>query len=142
MSTWRKIDQPWCNWPSKPKAIIEMIGGSYLATTPNISYRLFFDLLIKRNVAIHAWSYVPSFDHQKQANEAWKGFRECKSKLESRIGMEVSNSIRIGHSLGSKLHLISPDGGRKSNLFVGISFNNYKVDSSIPLIGKSSFINT
>ena len=45
--------------------------------------------------------------------------------------------IRIGHSLGCKLHLIAPDGGRKSNSFIGLSFNNFKIDKSIPFLSKA-----
>ena len=136
MSNWRKIDQTWCNWPSQPKALIEMIGGSYLAATPNISYKILLESLSNRNFAVHAWSYIPGFDHQAQANEAWKALRKCRLKLESRIGTKSYIPIRLGHSLGCKLHLIAPDGGRKSKLFIGISFNNFKADSSIPILGK------
>ena len=125
MVKWRKIEKTWCSWPSKPSALIEMIGGSYLAATPNISYKTLLNCLSQRNIAIHAWSYIPSLDHQAQANEAWKDLRDCRLKLEARIGKISYEPIRIGHSLGCKLHLIAPDGGRKSKLFIGISFNNF-----------------
>ena len=109
MTNWRKIDQTWCSWPSKPTALIEMIGGSYLAATPNISYKTLLNSLSQKNIAIHAWSYIPSLDHQAQANEAWKDLRKCRLKLESRIGNISYEPIRLGHSLGCKLHLIAPD---------------------------------
>ena len=50
-----------------------------------------------------------------------------------RIGDTIP-SIRIGHSLGCKLHLISPDGGRNCEKFVSISFNNFSAGRSIPLL--------
>ncbi len=136
MTNWRKINQTWCSWPSKPKALIEMIGGSYLAASPNITYKRLLERLVEKNIAIHAWSYIPGLDHQAQANEAWKEFRQCRLKLESRIGETSYNPIRLGHSLGCKLHLIAPDGGRKSKSFIGLSFNNYKADKSIPILSK------
>ncbi|KGG15091.1 MULTISPECIES: DUF1350 family protein [unclassified Prochlorococcus] len=136
MARWRKVGQTWCNWPPQPKELIEMIGGSYLAAAPNISYQNLLNGLIERNFAIHAWSYVPSFDHQTQANKAWKELRECRLKLEERLGGKTYQPIRLGHSLGCKLHLISPDRGRRSKLFIGISFNNYKADKSIPMLKK------
>ena len=138
MANWRKIDNTWCRWPSKPIALVEMIGGSYLGISPNISYKRLLEALSKKNIAIHAWNYIPGFDHQAQANEAWKEFRECRIKLESRIGIKSYKPIRIGHSLGCKLHLISPDRGRISKLFIGLSFNNFKADKSIPLLRKMS----
>ncbi len=136
MAKWRKIGQTWCNWPSKPTALIELIGGSYLSATPHISYKILLNALIRKNIAIHAWSYIPSLDHQTQANEAWKDLRKCRLKLESRIGDISYEPVRLGHSLGCKLHLIAPDGGRKSKSFIGLSFNNYKIEKSIPLISK------
>ena len=76
MTQWRKINRTWCIWPSRPKELIEMIGGSYLGISPNISYKRLLEGLGKKNIAIHAWNYIPGFDHQAQANEAWKEFRE------------------------------------------------------------------
>ena len=46
--------------------------------------------------------------------------------------------IRLGHSLGCKLHLLAPDGGRKCDGLVAISFNNFKADKSIPLLREMS----
>ena len=57
--------------------------------------------------------------------------------LEKRVGL-ITKSIRLGHSLGCKLHLLSPDGGRNSDGLVAISFNNFKADKSIPLLKKMS----
>ena len=135
MTRWRYINQTWCNWPAKPIGLIEMIGGSYLSASPHISYKRLLEGLSRKNLAIHAWSYVPSFDHQSQANEAWKSFRICKKKLEERISIRM-NSLRLGHSLGCKLHLLSPDGGRNSNALVSLSFNNFNAAKSIPMLGK------
>ena len=53
--------------------------------------------------------------------------------LSKRIGVAIP-SIRIGHSLGCKLHLISPDGGRNCDKFISISFNNFSANKSIPLL--------
>ncbi len=136
MAKWLRLDQTWCSWPSKPTALIEMIGGSYLAASPNISYKRLLNALRKKNIAIHAWSYIPSLDHQAQANEAWKGLRKCRLKLQERMGSSDFNPIRLGHSLGCKLHLIAPDCGRKCKSFIGLSFNNYNADKSIPILGK------
>ena len=135
MPTWRKQNQTICSWPSNPEGLIEMIGGSYLSATPQISYRYLLESLLRKNLAVHAWKYVPGFDHQAQANEAWKNFRECREKLESRIGGKYE-PIRLGHSLGCKLHLLAPDGGRNSKSLIALSFNNFNADKSIPMLGK------
>ncbi len=137
MSRWRRINRTWCNWPSRPIGLIEMIGGSYLATTPTISYKRLLESLVNRNLAVHAWSYVPSLDHQSQSNQAWKEFRILREKLKERTG-NLPSSIRIGHSLGCKLHLIAPDRGRNSKGLIALSFNNFKASNSIPMLGKLS----
>ncbi len=44
-----------CYWPSNPKKIVEFIGGSYLASKPDLTYRRFIESLINRNYAVHAY---------------------------------------------------------------------------------------
>ena len=112
-----------------------MIGGSYLASSPQITYKRLLEGLFNKNLAIHTWRYIPGFDHQLHANQAWKNFRICKKQLELRIG-ETLQTIRVGHSLGCKLHLLSPDLGRNSKSLITLSFNNFKADKSIPMLGK------
>ncbi len=135
MHKWRLIKQTWCSWPSRPIGIIEMIGGSYLSTTPHISYKVLLEGLIKKQIAVHTWRYIPGLDHQSQANKAWLDFRICKQKLEGRVG-KLPAPLRIGHSLGCKLHLLAPDLGRNSQAFIGLSFNNFNANQSIPMLNK------
>ena len=134
MSTWRRLGDCWSLWPSQPWAVVEFLGGSYLAATPQISYRRLLEGLASRGLAVHAWSYVPGFDHQLQARQAWTAMRTCRSRLEARVGKKLE-VLRVGHSLGCKLHLLAPDGGRGSKRLVALSFNNFTADQSIPLLG-------
>ncbi len=137
MTRWRSIGKVWCSWPAQPKGLIELIGGSYLSATPHICYKRLLEGLIDNGFAIHAWRYIPGFDHQAQANDAWRNFRLSREKLKLRIGVGFK-PIRLGHSLGCKLHLLAPDGGRNSQSLIAISFNNFKADQSIPMIRKVS----
>ena len=134
MSTWRRLGDCWSLWPSQPWAVVEFLGGSYLAATPQISYRRLLEGLASRGLAVHAWSYVPGFDHQLQARQAWTAMRTCRARLEARLGQKLE-VLRVGHSLGCKLHLLAPDGGRGSKRLVALSFNNFTADQSIPLLG-------
>ena len=122
-----------CYWPSNPKKIVEFIGGSYLATRPDFAYKRFIENLLKKNYAVHAYRYVPQFDHQEISFKAWKDFKSCKEVLFKRLSKELK-IVRVGHSLGCKLHLISPDGGRNCEKFISISFNNFSANKSIPLL--------
>ena len=137
MITVRRIGDVFCQWPSRPVGLIEIIGGSYISIKPEVTYKRLISGLLQRNFAVHSWSYIPNFDHQIQANHAWKQFRLSRKILEQRVGL-IQKSIRLGHSLGCKLHLLAPDGGRNCNGLVAISFNNFKADKSIPMLKKMS----
>ena len=39
-----------CYWPSNPKKIVEFIGGSYLASKPDLTYRRFIESLINKTM--------------------------------------------------------------------------------------------
>ncbi len=134
MNSWRQQGNLWQLRPNRPQALVEFIGGSYLAATPQLSYRRLLEDLAQLNIAVHAWAYVPGFDHQALAREAWSELREARRRLIERSG-SLPPSLRLGHSLGCKLLLLAPDGGRGSNSLVALSFNNFAADRSIPLLG-------
>ncbi|MFN9630216.1 MAG: DUF1350 family protein [Cyanobacteriota bacterium] len=113
--------------------LVEFIGGSYLATTPHISYRRLLEALVARGWRLRAWSYVPGFDHQSQANEAWRAFRQAREQTPLPTGKPV---VRLGHSLGCKLHLLAPDNGRGCSGMAALSFNNFSAERSVPLLGE------
>ena len=48
-----------CYWPSNPKKIVGFIGGSYLASKPDLTYKRFIESLINKNYAVHAYKYTP-----------------------------------------------------------------------------------
>ena len=137
MNTFRYISDVSCQWPSRPIGLIELIGGSYISIKPEVTYKRLISGFLQRNFAVHSWCYIPNFDHQLQANHAWKQFRQSRKILEKRVGLKPK-LIKLGHSLGCKLHLLAPDGGRNCDGLVAISFNNFKADKSIPLLRKMS----
>ncbi len=137
MTNIRRISDVVCQWPSRPVGLIEIIGGSYISIKPEVTYKRLILGLLHKNFAVHSWSYIPNFDHQTQANHAWKQFHLSRKIIERRVGL-IPRSIRLGHSLGCKLHLLAPDGGRNCNGLVAISFNNFKAGKSIPMLRKMS----
>ncbi len=128
-----------------PVGVVEFIGGTVLAASPQLSYRRLLEALALRGLLVRAWSYVPGFDHQAQATEAWRCFRSARSTATATGSgpamatgaVTASGSLpvlRLGHSLGCKLHLLAPDGGRGCRGLVAMSFNNFSADRSIPLL--------
>ncbi len=131
---WRQRGELWELGPdagSQQRGLIEFIGGSYLAATPQLSYRRLLETLAFRGWGIHAWSYVPGFDHQAQANNAWRLFRQARA-----AGPSDGPLLRLGHSLGCKLHLLAPDGGRGCQALVALAFNNFSAERSVPLLAE------
>ena len=140
MAPWQQRDKLWCVEPSgSPRGLIEFIGGSYLAASPQLSYRRLLEALATQGWRVHAWSYVPGFDHQAQANEAWRQFRLSRAGdgalLEPAAATQLP-VVRLGHSLGCKLHLLAPDGGRRNAALVALCFNNFSAERSIPLLAE------
>ena len=125
---WRQRGSLWILKPANPLGCVAFIGGSYLAATPQLSYRRLLEALARQGLEIHAWSYVPGFDHQAQANEAWRLFRAARP--------EALPALRLGHSLGCKLHLLAPDNGRGCSGLVALSFNNFSAERSVPLLAE------
>jgi hypothetical protein len=142
---WRQQGSLWLLQPTTPseRGLIEFIGGSYLAATPQLSYRRLLEALASRGWRVHAWSYVPGFDHQSQANEAWKTFRRIREQLglvasghsrpSNPAGLKL---MRMGHSLGCKLHLLAPDAGRSAHGLVALAFNNFSAERSVPFLAE------
>lgn len=129
---WRQRGSLWCLEPrGSGRGLVEFIGGSYLAATPQLSYRRLLEDLAAAGWAVRAWSYVPGFDHQSQANEAWRAFRAANAG-----DNPGQPRLRLGHSLGCKLHLLAPDGGRNSCGLVAMSFNNFSAERSVPLLAE------
>ena len=129
MTRWRQRGDIWELEPAAlERGTLEFIGGSYLAASPQLSYRRLLEALASLGWRVRAWSYVPGFDHQDQANLAWRRFRQLR-------GAEGA-VLRLGHSLGCKLHLLAPDGGRGSSALVALSFNNFSAERSIPLLAE------
>jgi hypothetical protein len=135
---WRQRGDLWELEPQgrqPPAGLIEFIGGSYLAATPQLSYRRLLETLAGRGWRIHAWSYVPGFDHQTQANDAWRLFRQARSRSDA--GCDAQGPLlRLGHSLGCKLHLLAPDAGRGCQGLVALAFNNFSAERSVPLLAE------
>ncbi|MCT0213981.1 DUF1350 family protein [Synechococcus sp. CS-1324] len=142
MNRWQQQGSLWTLTPPTAAAsaigVVEFIGGTVLAATPQLSYRRLLEALALRGLLVRAWSYVPGFDHQAQATEAWRCFRAARESAvdqASLAGQAGSRPVlRLGHSLGCKLHLLAPDGGRGCSGLAAMSFNNFSADRSIPLL--------
>ena len=138
-AAWTQRGPIWCLEPPSTEFgggdRLEFIGGSYLAATPQLSYRRLLEAFSLQGWSVRAWSYVPGFDHQSQANEAWRSLRRDRQQCES-SGPGTQRLLRLGHSLGCKLQLLAPDGGRGCTALAALSFNNFSAERSVPLLAE------
>jgi hypothetical protein len=132
VSAWQQQGPLWCLNPDEPRGLIEFIGGTGLALTPQLSYRRLLEALAREGAQVRALGYLPGFDHQAQANEAWRAFRQARERRPIPGG---APPLRLGHSLGCKQHQLAPHGGRGSGALVALCFNNFAAERSIPMLG-------
>lgn len=129
---WRRHGSVWRVAPPRPVGVIQFIGGSYLAVQPQLAYRRLLTAFEAMGWAVLSWAYTPNFDHQAQADEA---FTALAHALRRETGWSADLPVvRLGHSLGCKLHLLAPDGGRGCDRAVLLGFNNFSAERSIPFL--------
>ncbi|MFZ4804685.1 MAG: DUF1350 family protein [Synechococcus lacustris] len=133
MMNWRQVGELWLLEPPQAKGRLEFIGGSGLGTSPQLSYRRLLEALAQQGWAVQAWPFVPGFDHQLLAVQAWRAFRRQQERQGPGIRLPT---LRLGHSMGCKLQLLAPDQGRGCGGCGLISFNNFAAGRSIPLLGE------
>ena len=133
---WREISGGWVYLPhTEIKGIIHFLGGAFVATAPQISYRYFLEQLADEGYGIIATPFLNTFDHFAIAREVLNRFETILERLHktNSLGQGYFPIYGIGHSMGCKLHLMIGslfEVPRAGNIL--ISFNNYPVRRAIP----------
>ena len=115
--------------------MIHFLGGAFVATAPQISYRSFLEQLGEAGFAIVATPFLNTFDHLTIAKEVLNRFENICDRLHAMdaLGKRYLPVYGIGHSMGCKLHLLIGslfNVERAGNIL--ISFNNYPATRAIP----------
>ncbi|MGG6296928.1 DUF1350 family protein [Leptolyngbya sp. AN02str] len=131
---WRDIAGNWVLTPSRPEAILHFLGGAFVATAPQLTYRTLLESLADEGYAVVATPFVNTLDHRAIARDVLRSFNRAYDYLEHRVfRQEYIPVYGIGHSMGSKLHLLIGSQfqqERAGNIL--ISFNNYSARRAIP----------
>lgn len=150
------------------KALVHFIGGTGLGVFPRQSYNDFLCGLAEQGFAILATPlpvFVSPLDHSRMVEEIADVFQLAYHEvIEDEYGEEKARDLPIiglGHSLGSRLHVIlncmenSDDkkASKKDNVSpslidiayprdanILISFNNYPTNKSVPLLDEMNLI--
>ncbi|BAZ46032.1 hypothetical protein NIES4102_30600 [Chondrocystis sp. NIES-4102] len=135
---WQEISGNWVYLPRRDIiGIIHFLGGAFVATAPQVSYRSILEQLSNAGYGIIATPFLNTFDHFAIARDVLNRFETAIERLQK------TNQLKggylpiygLGHSMGCKLHLLIGsiyDVERAGNIF--ISFNNYPAIKAIPFM--------
>ncbi|MBW4652588.1 MAG: DUF1350 family protein [Kaiparowitsia implicata GSE-PSE-MK54-09C] len=131
---WREIAGNWVLIPSQPEAIIHFLGGAFVATAPQLTYRTLLEFLAEQGYVVIATPFVNTLDHGAIALDTLRSFRRALDYVQTRLVSRPYLPIYgLGHSLGCKLHLLigsQYQQERAGNIFM--AFNNYSARRAVP----------
>ena len=121
--------------PQEIVGIVHFLGGAFVATAPQLSYRSFLEQIGEAGFAIVATPFLNTFNHLTIAKEVLNHFENICDRLQAMdaLGKRYLPIYGIGHSMGCKLHLLIGSlfhVERAGNIL--ISFNNYPAARAIP----------
>ncbi|MGL5033567.1 MAG: DUF1350 family protein [Microcystaceae cyanobacterium] len=138
---WQEFSGSWVLIPPQPIAVIHFLGGAFVGTAPSVTYRWLLETLAKEGYIIVATPFINTLDHTAIARSVLNRFENILERLQNRglLGSGYLPIYGLGHSMGSKLHLLIGslyDVERSGNIL--LSFNNYPVKEAIPLVEQLS----
>lgn len=137
---WQEIAGNWVLLPPRPVAIVHFLGGAFVATAPQLTYRRLLECLARSGYGIIATPFINTFDHIGIAeNVLWSLDRALYQLRKTGQVSEQLPIYGLGHSMGCKLHLLIGslfEVERSGNLLM--AFNNFAARDSIPLMDQFS----
>jgi Protein of unknown function (DUF1350) len=136
---WQEISGNWVLVPDRPVAIIHFLGGAFVATAPQLTYRRLLEYLAAQGYAIVATPFVNTFDHVDIARSMLRTFDAALGPLQRLIKRRYVPIYGMGHSMGCKLHLLIGslfEVDRVGNIL--ISYNNFSARDAVPLVEQFS----
>jgi hypothetical protein len=137
---WWEISGNWVLIPQRPTAIVHFLGGAFVATAPQLTYRRLLERLALQGYVIVATPFVNTFDHEVIAQTVLQSFdRTLDNLYATQLRRRSLPIYGIGHSMGCKLHLLIGSlfsVERAGNIL--ISFNNFSARNAVPLVEQFS----
>ncbi|MGJ3253924.1 MAG: DUF1350 family protein [Elainellaceae cyanobacterium] len=136
---WQEISGNWVLIPPRPTAIVHFLGGAFVATAPQVTYRWLLENLAHHGYAVIATPFVNTLDHAVMARQALNTFEQALEYLQGTAFKKYLPIYGVGHSMGCKLHVLICavfEQERAGNIL--ISFNNFPAKRSIPFLEQFS----
>jgi len=121
---------------SFPTTVVHFLGGAGFGTYPRVAYAELLErlsLACGGGVAVACTPYDVALDHQTLASNAHDSFERVRTdRTESGIWPENLRTVRLGHSLGGKLHVLNLESKYSEKDWVGLmAFNNFALGDSV-----------
>jgi len=132
---WQEVSGNWVLIPPRPIAIIHFLGGAFVATAPQLTYRSLLEYFAAESYAVVATPFVNTLDHTAIATQVHETFGKAIDYVHTQSRRRYLPIYGVGHSMGCKLHLLIGSMysvERAGNILM--SFNNYPARRSIPFV--------
>lgn len=137
---WQELTGNWVLVPNRPTAVVHFLGGAFVATAPQVTYRRLLERLAASGYAVIATPFVNTFDHAAIAQTVLRNFDRAIYRLhDTAFRGRYLPIYGLGHSMGCKLHLLIGslyEVERAGNML--ISFNNYSARDAVPIVEQMS----
>jgi len=135
--TWQTIAGSNVLVPYRPQGVVHFLGGAFVATAPQVTYKLLLEHLADRGFAIVATPFLNTFDHGEIAKTTLNSFEQVLARLRNtgQLSARYLPVYGLGHSMGCKLHLLIAslfEVDRAGNIF--LAYNNFPAKRSIPML--------
>jgi len=134
---WKEVSGNWVLIPRHPIGIVHFLGGAFVATAPQLTYRWLLEQVAEQNYAVVATPFINTLDHTAIAKSVLQSFDQAIAQLQATAALRKRYLpiYGLGHSMGCKLHLLIGSlfsVERAGNIL--ISYNNYAARDAIPLV--------
>jgi hypothetical protein len=132
---WQNISGNWVLVPDNPRGAIHFLGGAFVATVPQVSYRCLLERLADAGYVVIATPFVNTLEHGAIAQEVLVSFERAWAYVRTRLLRSAYLPLYgMGHSMGCKLHLlIGSQLGQERDGNILMAYNNYPLRKAVPL---------
>ena len=88
---WREYSGSWVLIPSNPLGIIHFLGGAFIGTAPNITYRWLLEELGKQGYVIIATSFLNTLDHKAIAVNVQNRLENVLARLQYNLRIDIKD---------------------------------------------------
>ncbi|MGB2926688.1 MAG: DUF1350 family protein [Limnothrix sp.] len=130
---WQGSAGSWYLIPVQPIGIVHFLGGAFVGTAPQLTYKWLLEQLAEAGYAVITTPFVNSFDHLAIARQVLNRFENILERLQNSQQLAYLPVYGVGHSMGCKIHLLINslfNVKRAGNILM--SYNNFPVKRSIP----------